>query len=134
MVAAAGVLLNQISISCPAAGLHCLIGLLAVGVGGLSSSLHVFLRDTAQVIAWCCFWFWLTPIFISEEQFPERTAFFALREPFLLPGARLSDRCCWPDRCRVSRISALLRLYGAVVFVIGGLFFRHMKRGFADVL
>jgi hypothetical protein len=24
--------------------------------------------------------------------------------------------------------------YAAVVFIVGGLFFRHLKRGFADVL
>ena len=27
-----------------------------------------------------------------------------------------------------------MTLYAAVTFVLGGLFFRHMKRGFADVL
>jgi hypothetical protein len=29
---------------------------------------------------------------------------------------------------------AIAAAYGAAAFVIGGLFFRHMKRGFADVL
>jgi lipopolysaccharide transport system permease protein len=28
----------------------------------------------------------------------------------------------------------ILAAYGAAAFVAGGLFFRHMKRGFADVL
>jgi hypothetical protein len=28
----------------------------------------------------------------------------------------------------------LVALYAVVAFVVGGLFFRHMKRGFADVL
>jgi lipopolysaccharide transport system permease protein len=29
---------------------------------------------------------------------------------------------------------AIVTCYGAAVFMAGGLFFRHMKRGFADVL
>jgi len=29
---------------------------------------------------------------------------------------------------------AVVTLYAGVVFVLGGIFFRHMKRGFADVL
>jgi lipopolysaccharide transport system permease protein len=29
---------------------------------------------------------------------------------------------------------AIIAAYGTAAFVIGGLFFRHMKRGFADVL
>jgi lipopolysaccharide transport system permease protein len=29
---------------------------------------------------------------------------------------------------------AILTAFGATAFVVGGLFFRHMKRGFADVL
>jgi lipopolysaccharide transport system permease protein len=29
---------------------------------------------------------------------------------------------------------AIATAYGAAMFVAGGLFFRHMKRGFADVL
>ena len=29
---------------------------------------------------------------------------------------------------------AIAAVYGAAAFVVGGLFFRHMKRGFADVL
>jgi lipopolysaccharide transport system permease protein len=28
----------------------------------------------------------------------------------------------------------ILSLWGATVFIAGGLFFRHLKRGFADVL
>src|SRR6202012_4962309 len=39
------------------------IGLFAVGLGWIASSLHVFLRDIAQVVSVVLtFWFWLTPI------------------------------------------------------------------------
>jgi ABC-type polysaccharide/polyol phosphate export permease len=36
----------------------------------------------------------------------------------------------WPDWREVAVIAA----YSITVFVLGGLFFRHLKRGFADVL
>ena len=41
------------------------IGLFAVGIGWIVSSLQVYLRDTAQVLSVILtFWFWITPIFI----------------------------------------------------------------------
>ena len=48
-----------------------LLGLLAVGLGWIVASLHVFLRDTAQVVSVILtFWFSVTPIPISEQRFP----------------------------------------------------------------
>ena len=74
---------------------------------------------------------------------------FSARE--LLSGARVDTAICWrPTRWRTwcgaiapcSSSSAapsaadlgIALAFGAAVFVAGGLFFRHMKRGFADVL
>src|SRR3982750_2026854 len=49
-----------------------LLGMLAVGIGWIVSSLQVYLRDTAQVLTVVMtLWFWITPIFISEQQIPE---------------------------------------------------------------
>src|SRR6185437_11056911 len=49
-----------------------LIGLFAVGLGWIFASLHVYLRDTAQMLSvLLMFWFWLTPIMITEDQFPK---------------------------------------------------------------
>ena len=51
MVTAAGVWINQISIFLVLLPLYMLtVGLFAVGVGWIAASLHVFLRDTAQVL------------------------------------------------------------------------------------
>ncbi len=53
-----------------------LVGLFAIGVGWIVASLQVYLRDTVQVLSVILvFWFWVTPIFISEEQIPERFRF-----------------------------------------------------------
>ena len=52
------------------------LGLFAVGVGWIVSSLHVYLRDTAQALGVLInLWFWITPIMISEKQ--------AIKVPFV---------------------------------------------------
>ena len=52
------------------------IGLLAIGVGWVVSSLHVYLRDTAQALTLVLtFWFWTTPVFIAESQYPHKLRF-----------------------------------------------------------
>lgn len=135
IVAAAGVVMNQISVFLVLLPVYfLLIGLLAVGVGWIVASLHVFLRDTAQVVAvLLLLWFWLTPIFITEDLFPAKMRFLVVANPFyylvrgyrkVLLGAALPS---FGDL-------AIVAIYAAAAFVIGGLFFRHMKRGFADVL
>ena len=111
-----------------------LLGLLAVGVGWMVSSLHVYVRDTAHVLAVVMtFWFWLTPIFILEEQIPERLRFL----PRLNPLAYLVN--AYRERLLSARLPnvrelAVIAGFGLGAFVMGGLFFRHLKRGFADVL
>jgi ABC-type polysaccharide/polyol phosphate export permease len=111
-----------------------LLGLFAIGVGWVAASLHVYLRDTAQVLAvLLTFWFWFTPIFITESQIPPRLRMLIRGNPlaFVVQAYRerlLSDRL--PDVGELAVIAA----YGTAAFVAGGLFFRHLKRGFADVL
>jgi len=110
------------------------LGLLGVGVGWIVASLHVYLRDTGQVLTVVMtLWFWSTPIMISEELIPAR--FHALvawnRMSWVVRAYR--DRLLsanWPS----GRELAVLAAYSAAVFLVGGLFFRHLKRGFADVL
>ncbi len=135
VVGAVGVVLNQISIFLVLLPLYILLtGLLAVGLGWIVASLHVFLRDTAQVLSVVLtFWFWMTPIFISPQTYPSWAHFLLAANPFyylvrgyraVLLGSRMPD----------VRDLAIVAGYGAATFLIGGLFFRYMKRGFADVL
>ena len=79
MVAATGILLNQISAFRFLLPVYiALIGLFAVGIGWIVAGLHVFLRDTAQALSVVLMlWFWMTPIFISQELFPARAGFSA---------------------------------------------------------
>lgn len=110
------------------------LGLFAIGLGWIFASLQVYLRDLAQaVIVLLTGWFWLTPIFIDADRFPEGARFLVRWNPLatvvqayrdLLLGRGVPD---W-------RSFALLALIAVCTFIAGGLIFRHLKRGFADVL
>ena len=91
MVTAAGVWINQISIFLVLLPLYMLtVGLFAVGVGWIAASLHVFLRDTAQVLnVILIFWFWATPIFIDEGEVSGSGKVPAVCQSALLRGAEL---------------------------------------------
>jgi len=111
-----------------------LVGLFAVGIGWIVSSLNVYVRDTAQVVSVILtLWFWLTPIFVNEDQYPENVRFLLQWNPlaFLVRAYRerlLSSRLpTWDEFAGIAAFSIS-------AFVLGGLFFRHLKRGFADVL
>jgi lipopolysaccharide transport system permease protein len=108
--------------------------MLAVGIGWIAAGLQVYLRDTAQFLSVVLtFWFWLTPILITEDKFPARLRFLIAGNPLAYfvrayRDALLSARLPKLDDLAIAAACA------TAAFVIGGLFFRHMKRGFADVL
>jgi ABC-type polysaccharide/polyol phosphate export permease len=110
------------------------LGLFAVGVAWVISSLHVYLRDTAQALSvLLTFWFWFTPIFISQDKYPVRLRFLLWLNPLALLVRAYRERLLtarWPNIEELAGIA----VWGVVAFVAGGLFFRHLKRGFADVL
>ena len=94
------------------------VGLLAVGVGWIVSSLHVYLRDTAQVLAVVMtLWFWATPIMITEKQIPGGFSSWCV-ESHVMGGARLS---------RPPVVRALAQLAG--VRGAGGLFGDRIRAG-----
>ena len=135
VIVAAGVMLNHISIFLVLLPIYVfVVGLLAVGVGWVVASLHVYQRDTAQVLSVILnFWFWLTPIFVTEEAYQGKAGWLVAVNPlshivrsyrFLLLTHRL------PDLGDLGIAASI----GAAVFLLGGLFFRYVKRGFADVL
>jgi ABC-type polysaccharide/polyol phosphate export permease len=135
MVAAAGLWINQISIFLVLLPLYMLtVGLFAVGVGWIVASLHVFLRDTAQILSVILtFWFWATPIFIDEGKFPPPARFLVRFNP-LYYGVRSYRAILLHSAPPDFEDLAISLAFGVAAFVVGGLFFRYMKRGFADVL
>jgi lipopolysaccharide transport system permease protein len=135
VVAAIGIWLNQFSAGLVLLPVYmALLGLFAIGCGWILASLQVYLRDTAQVLTVILtFWFWLTPIFITENRFPARVRFLIDGNPlaYLVRAYRellLSSQ--WPGLDEIGIMAA----FAVATFLAGGLFFRHMKRGFADVL
>jgi ABC-type polysaccharide/polyol phosphate export permease len=135
MIGAAAVILNHISVFVILLPVYMLvIGLFAVGLGWIVASVHVFLRDTAQLMSVILtFWFWLTPILITEQTFPSWARFVLMMNP-LFYAVRSYRTLLLSSRAPELRDLAIAAAFGCGAFVVGGLFFRQMKRGFADVL
>jgi lipopolysaccharide transport system permease protein len=111
-----------------------LVGLLAVGIGWIAASLHVFLRDTAQMVSVILTaWFWMTPIMISEANVPHKVRFLLTANPMYY-AVKVYRQALFTTNLPDWHDVATLALSGAAVFLAGGLFFRYMKKGFADVL
>ncbi len=109
-------------------------GMLSIGVSWVVSSLHVYLRDTGQAMGVILnLWFWITPIMISEQGIPAPFRAVVRWNPMSWFVTAYRHRLLstqWPDW----RELAVMAAYSISVFLLGGLFFRHLKRGFADVL
>ena len=115
-------------------GYMLLLGIFAVGIGWLVSSLQVYLRDTVQVVGVVLtLWFWLTPIFIFEQQIPESLRFLIRYNPLAYVVRAYRDRLLSNQLPDFGELAILSGCAVAASFV-GGMFFRHLKRGFADVL
>jgi homopolymeric O-antigen transport system permease protein len=98
------------------------------------ASLQVYLRDTSQVLmVVLTFWFWLTPIFIFENQFPRRLRVLMYANP-LAYVVRAYRQVLLSREIPSLADAAVVAAYGVGAFILGGLIFRHLKRGFADVL
>jgi len=136
MIAAAEIRVPAISPALAILPLYMLLlGLLAVGIGWVVAALQVYLRDTAQFVSVILTaWFWMTPILIFESQVPRRL------QPVVIyanPLTRLVH--AYRDVLLSTRIPGWrdigsLAIVSLAVFFLGGLVFRHLKRGFADVL
>jgi ABC-type polysaccharide/polyol phosphate export permease len=111
-----------------------LLGMMAVGLGWILSALQVYLRDTAQiVIVVLTGWFWLTPIFIDERLYPQRVHFLLTWNPMAYLVRAYRERLLsshWPAPAEL----IVLCLFAGASFTLGGLLFKHLKNGFADVL
>ncbi|MGP0072362.1 MAG: ABC transporter permease [Bryobacteraceae bacterium] len=111
-----------------------LVGLFAIGVGWIAASLQVYLRDTAQVLTVILlFWFWVTPIFFTEQQMPPGVRLILHLNPLAFVVQAYRDRLL-SYRIPSLHDLAIVTVYAVTAFIVGGLFFRHLKRGFADVL
>jgi len=111
-----------------------LLALLAIGISWMVSAFQVYLRDTSHaVMVLLTLWFWITPIFITPDQIPERFRWLPRLNPLSAFVRAYRDQLLhsyvpdWGDLTYAAAISV-------TVFLCGGLVFRQLKRGFADVL
>jgi lipopolysaccharide transport system permease protein len=113
---------------------YALLALFAVGLGWLVASLHVYLRDTAQLITVAMtFWFWFTPIFIEESMVPESLRFILQINPMAHFVGIYRQCVLGVDPPALSQFGlAAAAAIGS--FVVGGIIFRRLRHGFADVL
>ena len=111
-----------------------LAGLFALGVAWVAASLQVYLRDIGQVVlVLLTGWFWFTPIFLSPIQFPQSVRFLVKINPlaYVVTGYRT---CLLTDQPPPLQDLAILAAASVGMFIAGGLLFKHLKAGFADVL
>lgn len=110
------------------------LGMYAIGLGWIAAALQVYLRDTAQFVAVIMtFWMWVTPIFLQEKQFPARVRFVIQMNPLAYVVRAYREMLLGQAMPSMADLG-WIALFGTVTFVLGGLVFRYLKRGFADVL
>ena len=111
-----------------------IVGLFAIGIGWIAAALQVYLRDTAQLFTVAMtFWFWLTPIFLQAKKFPARVRWVLWWNPMAYVVRAYRTMLLGHGAPPLSDVAAATG-FAVVTFVCGGLFFRQMKKGFADVL
>jgi lipopolysaccharide transport system permease protein len=120
-----------------------LLMLFTLGLSWLVAALNVFVRDVSQIISVVLiFWFWFTPIFYTPDLIQEavqrhpyvgRVLFLSKWNP--LAQVVIAYRQCLLGRELPSMgVLAGLAVVSIGVFAVGGIFFRHIKREFVDVL
>ena len=110
------------------------VGLFSLGLAWIAAALQVYLRDTAQVLTVVLTaWFWLTPVFLFEGQFQGKLAFILKLNPLTYVVRAYRD-CILGTQAPALTDFLALTAFAVTAFFAGGLFFRHSKRGFADVL
>ncbi|MBI5885209.1 MAG: ABC transporter permease [Deltaproteobacteria bacterium] len=110
------------------------IVVLTVGLGWILSSLSVYLKDLKQVLGLVIMaGFFFTPIFYPASRIPAAVLWiFKLNPMFhVVEGYRLTMLAGRPP---VVNGLIYLAVVSVVTFAMGGIFFRRLKPGFAEVL
>ncbi len=112
------------------------MGILALGIGWLTSSINVFARDTAQIVGVILqFGFWATPIFWDLTMLPTKIQSVIKLNPmyYIVQGYRDSFINFVPFW-----IHWQLTLYywgvTGIIFLLGAIIFLRLRPHFADVL
>jgi lipopolysaccharide transport system permease protein len=110
------------------------LALFSLGLSWIAAALQVYLRDTAQVLTVVLtVWFWMTPIFIEESKLSEVAPGVVTWNPLTYFVRSYRDVILGGSLPALSDAAAMVA-FGLVSCILGGLFVRQTKRGFADVL
>jgi lipopolysaccharide transport system permease protein/teichoic acid transport system permease protein len=112
------------------------MSLLALGVGWITASINVFVRDTAQIVGVAMqIGFWGTPIFWDLSLMPEQYQFFIKLNPvyYLVQGYRESFIYGIPF-WQHSEMTIYFWGVTGIVFVFGAIIFQQLRPHFPDVL
>ena len=110
--------------------------ILTLGLGWLTSSLRVFVKDTAEIIGVVIqFGFWLTPIFWSLKSIPEQYQFIVKLNPmyYIVEGFRNTFiNKVWFWETPVDTLQFLITT--GIILVFGAIVFKRLRPHFGDVL
>lgn len=110
------------------------ISIFAVGVGWILSSVNVYIRDVQQIVGVALMGlFFFTPVFYSPAIVPAKALMILKLNPMyhMVEGYRLAVLA---GKALPIGDIAYLAVVSCVTFAIGGVFFRRLKPGFAEVL
>ena len=107
---------------------------LTVGLGLLAAALHVFFRDTLQILGVALqAWFYLTPIVYPLEMVPDPYRSWLARNPLAIL-VEMYRRAFLAGEARVPPHLPTLVLAVAVLLFAGAWLFRRLKPAFSDEL
>lgn len=112
------------------------MGILAVGIGWLTSSINVFARDTAQIVSVVLqFGFWATPVFWDPSMLPARFQHIIELNPmfYIVQGYRDSFINFVPF-WHYGRLTLYFWGVTGIIFILGAIIFLRLRPHFADVL
>ena len=105
---------------------------LTLGLGLILSSVHVFFRDTAQILGMVFTgWFYLTPIVYPLAMVPERFQSWLRLNP-LTPLVGLYRQALLGGEPALVPGTGALAVVAIVLLLLGLLLFRHLKTSFVD--
>lgn len=110
---------------------------LLVGLSWLTSSLNIFLKDTAQIVSILSqFGFWLTPIVWDVNQLPENMRVYLRLNPmlYIIDGYRnslLHKKSIFEEDLS---FTLYFWVFSTLVMLVGIVVFRRLRPHFADVL
>ena len=110
--------------------------ILALGLGWLTSSLRVFIKDVAEVIGVIIqFGFWLTPIFWSLKTIPEEYHYIVKLNPmfYVVEGFRNTFiHKVWFWETQADTLQFFLT--ASIILILGAIVFKRLRPHFGDVL